>query len=96
MADKDGALDLETARIDPAAVFASPDEVVDRSDLSREQKIEILRRWEYDARELLVAEEENMTGPDTGALLDSVLSALESLGAGPDSESPAPTKQGGV
>jgi hypothetical protein len=96
MAAQQGALDLDAARLDPASVFGSPDDVVGRSDLTRDQKIEILRRWEYDAREILVAEEENMAGPDPGEQLDRVLRALHALGSGPDNESTPPTKQGGV
>jgi len=86
--------DFETALLNPADVFKTPDEVVQRSDLSRDQKIQILRRWEYDARELQVAEEESMTGPvATG--LDTILAALRSLGAAAEIDRAAPTKQGG-
>lgn len=45
-------MDIEKAMLDPVSVFACPDEVFDDQSLTREQKIEILRRWEYDAREL--------------------------------------------
>ncbi len=54
--------DIEKAMLNPTTVFRTPDEVLLREDLSREQKIEILRRWAYDARQLEVAEEENMGG----------------------------------
>jgi hypothetical protein len=48
---------------------------VERSDLSREQKVEILRRWEYDMRELQVADDESMTakeppGGDVGCCIE--------------------------
>jgi len=77
-------------------VFKTPEEVVDSGDLSREQKIEILRRWEYDLRELQVADEESMTAPKPEAVtLDIVLKALHAVGAPPDVERTAPTKQGG-
>jgi hypothetical protein len=70
--------DIEKAMLNPTTVFRTPDEVLLREDLSREQKIEILRRWAYDARQLEVAEEENMGGqqPD---ILDQVLRALHTL-----------------
>ena len=50
----------EKALLDPASAFTSPEQVLTSAELSREQKIEILHRWEYDARQLEVAEEENM------------------------------------
>ncbi|MGH7770118.1 MAG: hypothetical protein ACREQP_21925 [Candidatus Binatia bacterium] len=86
--------DFEKALLDPGAVFKTPAEVVQKPDLSDEQKIQILRRWEYDARELQVAEEESMTGPQTTSL-EAVLAALRSLGAAADVDRAAPTKQGG-
>jgi len=88
--------DIEKALLNPAIVFKTPEEVVDSGDLSREQKIEILRRWEYDLRELQVADEESMTAPKPEAVtLDIVLKALHAVGAPPDVERTAPTKQGG-
>ena len=93
---KETMKDIEKALLNPAMVFKSPQEVVDSGDLSREQKIEILRRWEYDLRELQVADEESMTAPKPEAVtLDMVLKALHSVGAPPDVERTAPTKQGG-
>jgi len=88
--------DIEKALLNPAMVFKTPEEVVDSGDLSREQKIEILPRWEYDLRELQVADEESMTAPKPEAVtLDIVLKALHAVGAPPDVERTAPTKQGG-
>jgi len=89
-------IDVKQALI-TSAVFQKPQDVIERNDLSRQQKIEILRRWEYDARELQVAEEEGMK-PPPGApaiALDSILKALRTLGAAADVEHSAPTKQGG-
>ncbi len=54
----------------------------------------ILRRWEYDARELEVAEEENMGGASP-SLLGEILNARHALNAGVDTEHSPPTKQGG-
>jgi hypothetical protein len=85
---------FEKALVDPGSVFKAPADVLQKSDLSRDQKIQILRRWEYDARELQVAEEESMTGPQTISL-DAVLAALRTLGAAADVDRAAPTKQGG-
>ena len=46
------ALDLQRACLVPSSVFASPDEVVASSQLSRSQKLAILRRWEFDSRRI--------------------------------------------
>ena len=89
-------IDIKKALLDPSAVFHKPAEVVESDELEREQKIEILRRWEYDARELQVADDESMTAPRPERVtLDAVLQALRALGASPDPERSAPTKQGG-
>jgi hypothetical protein len=45
-------VDVEKALLDPGLVFKTPQELLANDALSREQKIEILRRWEYDARQL--------------------------------------------
>jgi hypothetical protein len=89
-------INIEKALLNPAIAFKNPQEVVESNDLSRQQKIEVLRRWEYDLRELQVADEESMTAPQPEAVtLDIVLKALHSVGAPPDVERTAPTKQGG-
>ena len=87
-------VDIDKALVDPALVFKAPEEVVADNELSREQKIKILQRWEYDVRELQVAEEEGMEGPQP-VTLDVVLRALRALDAPADTERSAPTKQGG-
>ncbi len=87
----------EKALLDPASTFPSPEQVLSSAELSREQKIEILHRWEYDARELEVAEEENMlSDSDQPGILDEILRCLHALGAGLDPARSAPTKQGGA
>jgi hypothetical protein len=89
-------IDVKKALDNPAAVFERPQDVVGADDLSREQKIEVLRRWEYDAREMQVADEEGMAPADPQpVVLDDILKALRSLGAQADIERSAPTKQGG-
>jgi len=87
-------IDVEKALLDPGLVFKTPGEVLANNELTRAQKIEILRRWEYDVRELQVADEEGMEGPEP-VTLDAVLNALHTLGAPEDTENSAPTKQGG-
>ena len=72
-------MNLQQALDDPSSVFAAPADVVRSEDISREQKIQILRRWEYDARSLEVAQDENMMGGVVSRLAE-VLDALHSLG----------------
>ena len=86
---------LEQALLDPASVFASPEEVVDHPGLTLAEKIGMLRSWEYDAAEVAVAEEEGMQGPETD-LLRRILLALADLTHGREVEFVAPTKQHGL
>jgi hypothetical protein len=83
---------LERAIDNPSATFKRPQDVVS-CDLSREEKIQVLRRWEYDARLLEVAQEENMTSSQPG-VLSEILTALQTLGA--KNPVSAPTKSGGA
>jgi hypothetical protein len=87
-------MDIDKAVLNPGSMFARPADVCDEQALTREQKILILRRWEYDARDLEVAEEENMGGGPPG-LLDEIIRALHRLDADVDVEHTPPTKQGG-
>jgi len=92
--DQDTTLDLERARLDPASIFASPAALVEDERLTREQKVEILRRWQYDASELAVAEEEGMGGGESSILPD-IFKALDAVTGGYDVEHTPPTKHGG-
>ena len=67
---------------DPSRHFETPAQVVEHDGLTPEQKVAVLRQWEVDAREMQVAEEENMGGGESGLLTD-VTRALEALGAPP-------------
>jgi hypothetical protein len=82
-------MDFEKAKLDPAAVFKSPQEVFSSQELSREQKIDILRRWEQDARLMEVAEEEGMPGPQP-KLLQPIRDALHALNYWPDTRALEP------
>ena len=87
-------VDMNKAKLNPARVFASPHQVTEEGDLTHKEKVEILKRWEYDSRELQVATEENMPGSNT-ELLDNILKELEKLGAiSRNRESRSPTKHG--
>ena len=96
MTDSGRRIDLRKAMLDPALVFRGPEDVLEQEELSREQKIEILRRWKFDALQLQVAEEENMGSEQPSDILDRVLQALHALNAGPNLEDSPPTKVGRV
>jgi hypothetical protein len=81
---------FDYAHYNPAAAFERPADVLNCSDLSLEEKIEVLRAWEYDERLLEVAQEENMIGVESGKLPE-ILQALQQLHAEPVS---GPTKSG--
>jgi hypothetical protein len=89
-------VNIEHAKTDPSSVFKRPGDVVRDTSLSRAEKIEILRRWAYDEREMAVAEEENMQRPENekNNILEEVLKSLLELGADSDDKSSPPTKQG--
>jgi len=84
-------MDYEKAKLNPAAVFKRPQEVVSSQELSREQKIEILRQWEQDARLMEVAEEESMPDPEP-KLLQPIREAMHALNYWPDTEHSGPSK----
>lgn len=86
----------DKALLDPSSVYSTPMDVVKDESIADERKIEILRRWEYDAREMQVADEEGFPARPPGGLLDAVITALHRLGTGPDIEHSPPTKQGGI
>lgn len=78
----------------PASVFESPSQVTENSELPLSTKIKILRSWEYDAKEMMVATEENMTGNNSD-MLDKVLIEINKLAREKGLEkSNSPTKQG--
>lgn len=89
------AIDLKKALLDPASVFDSPEALLARADIDRADKIEILRRWEYDASEASVAVEEGMPDGDDD-MLHRVSVALGKLGGAVDVGHSPPTKQGGI
>ena len=84
-------MEYEKAKLNPAAVFKAPQEVVSSQEFSREQKIQILQQWEQDARLMEVAEEESMSGPQP-KLLQPIREALHALNHWPDMENSGPSK----
>ena len=85
---------VDLAKVDPGKVYKRPHDVVVDATLSRAQKIDILRRWEYDQREIAVAEEENMQASSNShmLILEEILKSLLELKIDDSDESP--TKEG--
>lgn len=75
-------IEFKRARLVPSSMFASPDAVVRSADLSRAQKLQILRRWEFDARRTPSLDPLSSPGDDT-AMLERVRGALAALDALP-------------
>ena len=73
--------DFEKAMRDPSKAYNQPKDVLEDDSLDRDQKLKILKQWEFDANELITAEEENMPG-DAAPMLNRVKRALEELEAG--------------
>ena len=71
-------VNLERAKKDPSSVYKTPRDVLADMHLDRETKLVILRQWEQDARELAVAEEENMQG-NGPSMLSRVLRCIDLL-----------------
>jgi hypothetical protein len=80
--------------------FATPEALLADDALTREQKLSLLRQWEYDLHLLQVATEENMTGdaaPGANAeKLRQVHAAAEQLGAQLDPEAGGAAKTGAI
>jgi len=77
---------FDDALTDVAKVYADPKDILSAGDLSHQQKVKLLRQWEFDLRENLVASEENMTNETTpeghsAEILRGVRKALLSIGA---------------
>ncbi|MEK1891282.1 MAG: hypothetical protein AAAB35_27705 [Phyllobacterium sp.] len=89
-------IDLEKALLDPASVFAEPEHVLGDAMLPDEQKVEILRRWQYNAAEESVALEEGMPGDENDDLMHRILVALSELIGPIDVDHTAPSKQHGL
>ena len=86
-----GAAAIEKAMTSPTSVFDHPDEVVSL-DLPMPQKIEILLRWQFDARALQRATDENMSGGNPLDEINAALTAVDPSGKGADAFSRAAQK----
>ena len=78
--EKIRVIDVSRAKLTPSAVFRHPRDVVIDKELSFSDKVDILKQWAYDERELEVAEEENMPGKNSHNHLGEVMEALLELG----------------
>jgi hypothetical protein len=85
-------IDVTKAMLDPTMVFKEPKDVVASNELTRDQKIEILRRWKYDAQQLEVAEDEAGMAVRRPEMFDRVVQALHMLNLESDTEHTPPTK----
>jgi hypothetical protein len=71
----------------PAESFGRPDEIGSATNLSREQKIKLLRDWEQDLRQQMTASREGMEPIEPNPvpeLLRAVLVQLRDLGQDPE------------
>jgi len=92
------ALDVKAAKTNPSKYFETPAEVATYPGLSRQDKIDILRQWETDARLLAVADEENMGGGENSQLgaVTQLLITLGDENKQPDADKKGtPSKLGG-
>lgn len=85
---------FEDKKLNPAGAYGHPDEVLNDQSLTRDQRIEVLREWHYDALRLQDSAAENMTGGEPDQL-QSVTNALLKLGVSPAAEADphAPKKE---
>jgi hypothetical protein len=91
---------FEKLAVDVSKHFRSPEALLASPELTRDQKLGLLRQWEYDLHLMQVATEENMTGdapPGSNAeRIREVRAAAEKLGAGRAAEGGGPAKTGSV
>jgi hypothetical protein len=72
----------EVSRKSGRLAFRSPSDIKDAAALTVEEKIELLRQWEQDLRELITASGEGMTANHPGrasSVLIEVLAVLQQL-----------------
>jgi hypothetical protein len=72
------AKDYDRALLSPTSVFDRPMDVVATDSMTAAQKVEILKRWEAEARDLEMALGENMSGGEPSRFAD-VRAAIDLL-----------------
>jgi hypothetical protein len=70
---------MKQAMLDPESVFECPEDILEEQSLSKPQKIELLKRWKYEAWEVCDASTEGMLDTNESDLLRRITLALESL-----------------
>jgi hypothetical protein len=75
----------ERALEDPKLAYGTPEKLLARTDLTREQKRKVLELWELDARRLSGSEDENMGGGEP-SMLGRVLLARRQLDGDDDGD----------
>ena len=75
-------IDIKEAISNPSKVFNDPEDVLN-CNLDHDDKIKILQSWEYELRDLSVAEEENMAEGESShaGLLSKIHDMLDRLNA---------------
>ena len=61
-------VDMKKAIANPSGVFDTPVDIVEHAELSKDEKVKLLRVWETDALELETAAQESMTGGEASRL----------------------------
>ena len=84
-------INVEKAIKNPSSLFDDPLDIVESDELTKEEKIKILKSWRYDAKQMSVATEENMGGINS-ELFSKILGALKLLEVSDADESSQPTK----
>ena len=79
-------IDAAKAMLYPTMVFKDPRDVVADNDFTRDQKVKILRRWEYGARQLEVAGEEAGMAVRRPEMFGRIVQALHVRGVERDTE----------
>lgn len=91
---------FDEALQDVSKHFSAPADILASADLTRSQKLALLKQWEYDLQLLLVATEENMTGTGGAGAnaekIQQIHAAVAQLGAESDPEKRGPAKAGSV
>ena len=62
----------------PTCVYNIPQELLDDDSLTKDEKVQILKQWEIDARHIITADDENMVG-DNPCMLNRLILALAEL-----------------
>ena len=85
-------LDKDRALNNPSSVFDRPSEVIANTELSHDEKANVLREWELEARLLEVATEEGMNKKTTPSVLPEVKAAQHKISVEPMESDGSPTK----